>query len=380
LKQDRSPMKNIMDNIKRLKDQGRKVIGCFPLYPPLELFHSMGLAPVTLWGLRDSLPRVAESDRHIQPYACSVARRLMEFLLKENSSALDGLFMYNACDTLRNLPEIIDCGLADAGRPPLPIFKMHIPAVPPDQTDSRPYLRASIEGLIGELEKTCNVTFAPDKFRRSVSLYREMRELSKMLFASVADGSMSYGEFSRIVTEGWFIPVEDQLLVLQSALRDNFRKKTKPSPESPRVVVSGILPPPLPMIRDLENAGITVVGNDVASQNRALHYSPPAVDDPAEYYIDFYHHHYPCTTLLHSADRRLPAIRKLVSDTGARGVVFVGEKFCEYEYFEFPYLEQILKEMGIRALLLDISLDDDENTAAYTTRIETFAELMHSTV
>jgi hypothetical protein len=56
----------------------RPVIGCFPLYPPLELFHSMGLAPVVLWGLRDAIPSLSLADRHLQSYVCSVARRLTE--------------------------------------------------------------------------------------------------------------------------------------------------------------------------------------------------------------------------------------------------------------------------------------------------------------
>ncbi|HOC61221.1 MAG TPA: 2-hydroxyacyl-CoA dehydratase family protein [Smithellaceae bacterium] len=370
-------MKNIMDGIKEIKSQGRKVIGCFPLYPPLELFHSLGLVPVTLWGLKDAIPRVEKSDRHVQPYACSVARRLMEFLLQENGSALDGLFMYNACDTLRNLPEIIDCGLSDVGRP-LPIFKLHIPMAPPDQTESGAYLRERIERLIRELEKAYGVTFKPDQFRHSVSLYREMRALSKSLETRVAAGFMSYGKFSKIIEEGWFTPVEEQLLVLRESLGDESRKKDVPSTKQRRVVVSGILPPPMSIIRDLENADITVVGNDVASQNRALCYTPTEMDDPADYCMDFYRHHYPCTTLLYTADRRVNAIRELVSGTGAKGVVFIGEKFCEYEYFEFPYLEKVLNDMGVRTLFLDISIDDDENTAAYATRIETFAELMDS--
>ena len=376
LSQLRVEDKTMMESIKRLKDQGRKVIGCFPLYPPLELFHALDLVPVTLWGLKDSIPRVEKSDRHIQPYACSVARRLLEFLLLEQSSGLDGLFMYNACDTLRNLPEIIDCGLSEAGRPPLPIFKMHIPMIPTDEAENKSYLGKRIGELICELERAYHVTFSPDKFQQSVSLYREMRALSKSLETCVAEGCVSYREFSRIVAQGWFNPVEEQLIVLRESLRSASCKKDSASPGSRWVVVSGILPPPSQMIRDLENAGITVVGNDVASQNRTLDYGPPCMDDPAGYYVDFYQNHYPCPTLLYTADRRVDALGKLVCDARAKGVVFIGEKFCEYEYFEFPYLDQVLKDMGIRTLFLDVSIDDDENTAGYTTRIETFAELI----
>jgi benzoyl-CoA reductase/2-hydroxyglutaryl-CoA dehydratase subunit BcrC/BadD/HgdB len=372
-------MKNISNEIKAIKDKGQRVIGCFPLYPPLELFHSLGLVPITLWGLKDSIPGVEKSDRHLQPYACSVARRLTEFLLSEKGAALDGLFMYNACDTLRNLPEIINCGLADAGRS-LPIFKIHLPMAPREQTESRTYLRAGIEELIQKLEKAYQVTFSIEKFRQSVSLYREMRNLCGALQTRVANGCMSYAEFSRIIGEGCFVPAEDHLVALQKILQDGplpARKDVSPATQG-RIVISGILPPPPYMIQAFENAGLTVVGNDVASQNRALFYTPTMVDDPADYYIDFYHHHYPCTTLLYTADRRMAAIRDLVSGAGAQGVVFIGEKFCEFEYFEIPHMEKILKDMGMRTLFLEVSIDDDEHSAAYVTRIETFAELMSS--
>jgi benzoyl-CoA reductase/2-hydroxyglutaryl-CoA dehydratase subunit BcrC/BadD/HgdB len=372
-------MKNIINDIKDIKNKGRKVIGCFPLYPPLELFHSLGLVPITLWGLKDSIPTVGKSDRHLQPYACSVARHLTEFLLSENGAALDGLFMYNACDTLRNLPEIINCGLADAGRS-LPVFKMHIPMMPREQTESSAYLRARIEALIQEVEKAYQVTFSMEKFRQSVSLYREIRNLYKALGTRVANGFMSYDEFSRITQEGWFTPAEDQLLVLQKILQDEslFARENVTSTIQGRIVVSGILPPPQHMIKAFENAGLTVVGNDIASQNRALFYTPAMVDDPADYYVDFYDHHYPCTTLLYTADKRVTAVQELVSSTKAQGVVFIGEKFCEFEYFEIPHLEKILKDMGIQTLFLEVSIDDVERSEAYVTRIEAFSELMGS--
>jgi benzoyl-CoA reductase/2-hydroxyglutaryl-CoA dehydratase subunit BcrC/BadD/HgdB len=357
----------------------RKAIGCFPLYPPLELFHSLGLVPVTLWGLKDSIPTTGESDRHLQPYACSVARHLMEFLLSENGAALGGLFMYNACDTLRNLPEIINCGLADAGRS-LPIFKIHLPMVPREQTESRDYLRARIKMLINELENAYQVTFSIEKFRQSVSLYREIRKLCKALETLVANGRMSYNEFSRIIRDGWFVPAEDQLLALQKILQDRPLSKREhvPSARQSRIVVSGILPPPPYMIQVFENAGLTFVGNDIASQNRSLFYTPAMVHDPADYYVDFYNHHYPCTTLLYTADRRVAAIRELILSTRAQGVVFIGEKFCEFEYFEIPHLEKILKDMGVPTLFLEVSIDDNEYSEAYVTRIETFAELIGS--
>ncbi|MFZ5562865.1 MAG: hypothetical protein ACOZBW_02355, partial [Thermodesulfobacteriota bacterium] len=72
-------METPLQAMARMKAGPRPVIGCLPLYPPMELIHSMGLAPVVLWGLSDAVPQSPDADRHIQNYACSVCRRLTQF-------------------------------------------------------------------------------------------------------------------------------------------------------------------------------------------------------------------------------------------------------------------------------------------------------------
>jgi len=54
----------------------------------------MDIIPVVLWGMDDVLAGVSESDKHLQNYVCSVARRLTEFVSDRRRQALDGLFMY----------------------------------------------------------------------------------------------------------------------------------------------------------------------------------------------------------------------------------------------------------------------------------------------
>ena len=232
------------NKIKSLKDKGGRIIGCFPLYPPLELFHSMGLTPVVLWGLKDCVKTSTAADRHLQSYACSVARHLVEFVLSDQGRFMDGLFMYNACDTLRNLPEILHCGLTENGRS-LPVFKMHIPMAPQQQTRTSGYLNAKILSLIMELEETFGVVFSPERFRHSVALYREMRLLCKELERQVARGARSYGRFSRIIQEGYFTTVEDHIESMKNILKEDSlcrNESAMPKPAVP-IIISGILPP-----------------------------------------------------------------------------------------------------------------------------------------
>jgi benzoyl-CoA reductase/2-hydroxyglutaryl-CoA dehydratase subunit BcrC/BadD/HgdB len=79
--------------------------------------------------------------------------------------------------------------------------------------------------------------------------------------------------------------------------------------------------------------------------------------------------------LLYTADNRLDHLLALIDSTGATGVIFLGEKFCEYEYFEFPFIEKQLKERGINVLALETSIDAVDSIAPVQNRIDAFAEL-----
>jgi len=253
--------------------------------------------------------------------------------------------------------------------------------VPREQTTIQAYFSRRMERLIEELEETFRVTFSPTKFRESVTCYGEMRRLSTILETHVAHGTLSYATYGHLLRAGAFRPVEMQIaeltLILQS-LPDITSSSPIPAGKTP-IIVSGILPPPAPVIAAMEEAGLIVVGNDVASERRALNFTPPVTGDPVTYYHDFYDQHWPCTTLLYTADHREAVLKDLIKSTKAAGVVFVGEKFCEYEFFEFPYLEKAFENDGIYSQLLEISIEDDENIGTYATRIEAFAEMMGAT-
>jgi len=358
--------------VRELGKEGQRVIGCFPLYPPVELFASMGLLPVVLWNLKGSLGGLAEADNHVQNYACSIARELAQFVLSAHGSLLDGIFSYNACDTLRNFPEILAAANTRAGRD-IPMLRMHLPQVDPALTDPEPYLRNEIARLTGAAEKAFDVRFSPDSFFKTTEAYAQMRALCREAERHVARGRLPFGGFCRVLLFNFFLPVAAQTKALEAFIA---RKSVGQPGRGSKVMVSGIMPPPPEVLGAMETAGLRVAANDIASMGRSYTYSPGATGDPGDYYAEYHANRFPCTTLLYRADARMEALFDRVEQSGARGVIFAGEKFCEYEYFEFPYLEKRLKERGIPSLMLEFSVDDRQNVGAYATRVEAFAEML----
>lgn len=364
-------MTGISENLKDIKNSGGRIMGCYPLYPPVELLHSMGFTPVVLWGLRNEIVALNNSDRHLQTYACSAARHMTEFIY-QNSSRFDGIFNYNACDTLRNMPEIIHCMLAEQGKS-LPTFKLHIPAVSYQQSaDAKKFFEQRLHGLISAIEKAYGVSFSGKKFAESIELYRTMRELCIKLETSVSDGIMPFSSFCEVVMEGYSMPIEEHIELLKLTLSEC----NEINPPVKRIVLSGVLPPPSGIFPLFERVGLRVSGNDLAPLKRSYAFTPETTEDPVEYYFHFYQEHFPCSTILYSSDRRLEELKNIVHNSGADGVVFIGEKFCECEYFEFPFIDKKLEEWGIPSLFLEISAEDRDNLEPYMTRIEAFSEML----
>jgi len=358
--------------ITKKRSLGKKIMGCFPLYPPVELFDSMGLLPFVLWNLKTSIQHLTESDKHVQNYSCGIARELVQFVLSETGELLDGIFSYNACDTLRNLPEILALGNTDSGRD-IPMLRMHVPQVNRSHTNPEHYLKNEIAFLIEATENAFDVTFSQENFTRTAKAYEKMRTLCLGAEHLVAQGALPFGTFCQVVLSNYTVPVEEQIKELEQLIS---KKVTGGPSTSKGVIVSGIMPPPAAVIKAMEESNLCVVANDIASLSRSYAYSPKITTDPGDYYADFFTNRFPCTTLLYQADDRIEAFLGMVRQSCAKGVIFSGEKFCEYEYFEFPYLEKRLKEIGIPSLFLEFSVDDTENVSAYNTRVQAFAEML----
>jgi len=366
--------KKSIKSIIAQNNSDKPVVGCFPLYPPVELFSSMNLYPIVLWNLKGFISNLMESDLHIQDYACSVSRELVQFVLSAPDHMLDGIFSYNACDTLRNIPEILQYYNA-ARNQDIPMFRMHVPQVNRAQSNPNEYLADEISNLITCIERKLSVQFSSEQFFQATRDYAKMRELCQIAESLVAKGHLSFADFCDVILTGHFLPVKMQIDNLSKLIS---QQKTRPLTDKKNIMISGIMPPPAPIIQAMESSGMCVVANDIASLKRSYAYSPESTNNPEDYYIDFFRNRFPCTTLLYQSDARADNFIQMIKHHDIRGVIFSGEKFCEYEYFEFPYLEKRLKDMGIRTLFLEFAVDDKQYLDTHIIRVEAFSEMLEN--
>ncbi|MFH1124479.1 MAG: 2-hydroxyacyl-CoA dehydratase family protein, partial [Pseudomonadota bacterium] len=69
------------------EDHGRSLFGVFPAQYPKEILWAMNALPVEIW---DPPLEIRLSNRHLQPYICSVVRSGLELVLQGHCDSLDG--------------------------------------------------------------------------------------------------------------------------------------------------------------------------------------------------------------------------------------------------------------------------------------------------
>ena len=64
------------------------VVGCFPVYTPVELVHASGAHPVGLIGGGNKI-EIAHADSRFQSFICSIVKSTMELGMTDRLDALD---------------------------------------------------------------------------------------------------------------------------------------------------------------------------------------------------------------------------------------------------------------------------------------------------
>jgi benzoyl-CoA reductase subunit C len=84
---------------------GRKAIGCFPIYSPVELIHATGMLPLGVIGAGNQI-EITHADSRFQSFVCSIVKSTLELGLTQRLQFLEGMLFHSICDPARNLASV----------------------------------------------------------------------------------------------------------------------------------------------------------------------------------------------------------------------------------------------------------------------------------
>ncbi len=349
-----------------------KVVGCYPVYTPVEIVHAAGMLPVGIVGGGNRL-EIAHADSRFQSFVCSIVKSTLELGLTGKLKSVDGMVFHSICDPARNLASVYKRNF-----PNMAIEYIHFPQNMASQS-TEDYLLAEYQRLKSGYETLSGTAVTDEKLRHSIGVYNEQRRLMRELYRirTETPQNLSTVESYVLTRIGTLIPPEEHIAILKDAIAD-IRKRNEKIKDRIRVVLEGSFceQPPLELIEGLEAAGCYILDDDFLLGWRFFSEDIPLEGDPMRNLARAYIHQSVYSGVKH--DTREPKSKHLidkVKETKASAVLILVAKFCEPALFDYALYRRALEKEGIPHLYLEF----EEKMWIFDkarTEVETFVESM----
>lgn len=357
------PIPGRLEVARAQHERGGLVAAVLPIHYPRALLRAFNVLPIEVWG-----PPNVDATRaasHLQPYVCSIVRNALAFLETGGLQVADLLIVPHACDSLQGLGSI----LIDFVRPRQPVLPFYMPRT--RAAEGAAFLADELRALYRRLAEVTGMAPSEADVIQSIRDEEAVDALVRRILERRSTLPLTTFGFYRLIRSREFLPL-DSFAELAEAILAMSPIGTQP-PRIP-IMISGIVPEPMDMLRAVDALGAFVVADDLACSGRRL-YPAGTSQDPFGRLAESLLGGPPDPTRGSSIQDRLDHLLRLAESTGARGVVFHDVKFCEPELFDLPALRRGLRESGLPSIAVEVDLNDPLSHQART-RLEAFLEMI----
>lgn len=362
---------SIANNPKALLDryvaEGKKVVGCFPVYTPQPLVVAAGFVPMGLWGGQVT-PTVAGKYNPI--FTCSIMRSVLEFGMKGAYKGLSAVVMPMLCDTFRGMSSGWRAGVKD------------IPLISFIHTQNR-MDSGSLEFMIEEyksvqkrLESISGVEVTNDKLNETIDLYNKrnavMREFCDIAneHLDVVNPVVRHNVFKSVI----FLEVTETINLVQQFI-DELKKQPVYNWTGKKVILTGITAEPDEFLNIFVENNVAVVGDDLAQESRQYRTDYPSGTSAIERLAAQWMHVKGCSMAFEpDVSIRGQMLVKMAKEKGADGIAVCLMRFCDVEEYDYPYISKLTEDAGLYSLCLEIDQSTQDNGQSRT-KVQSYAEI-----
>ncbi len=364
---------NVID-IENFKKEGRKAVGCYCLYSPVELIVAAGAIPLPLCGTKND--PVAAAEEVLPRNLCPLIKSSYGFAALDSCPFFrfsDMIVADTTCDGKKKMFELMQ-----------DYKKVHVLQLPQNQnlgTSLDPW-RAEVETMKKEIETLTGVTITTEKIHEAMDLLNRERDAKKALMdlAAMKPSPIKGSEIIAILFKVGFLADKEKGIRLMNTMVDHYTKKAgqgeSPYTEkTPRILISGV-----PMgvgsdkvARILEESGASVVGFENCTGYKQV-FTVEKTADPldvlARQYLSI-----PCSVMSPNQGR-LDLLDRLVRDFKVDGVLDLTWQACHTYNVESHSVEKHLRDThGLPLLHLETDYSDSD-TEQLRVRIQAFLEML----
>ncbi|HNS90653.1 MAG TPA: 2-hydroxyacyl-CoA dehydratase family protein [Deltaproteobacteria bacterium] len=364
------PFRELLLNRRRVLEEtaarGTKIVGYFCTYTPIEVIHACGMLPVRIWGGSGQ----AEKAYNLVPtFICPYMRLVMEKALGGEFTFLSGIVQGYTCD--------VACGMVNVWKGNIPGELYHsLPLPYNDSPESRAFLKAGLDETIEKLTAIGGV-YSEESLGRSNELYGKIRGMLAALYERRMQGALELCAADlNVVMQAFFTIPPELFLSMLERLTGDLSAAVPGVRTGVPVLVSGGIVEDEGVMTLVEDLGFSVVADDLCTGLRA--FIPVSGPDasPMDRLIARTMMRFPCPSRSRPP-QRIPLLMDLVRTSGAKGVIFLLQKFCTPHLADHPMVARALRDAGIPSILIEMDGDNGLEGQAVT-RLETFAGMLEA--
>ncbi len=353
---------------------GKKIMGYFCSYAPLEMITAMDFVPFRIQGCMDE--SITKADVHIPNIVCPVIRSGLDLGLKEKYDFLNGFVAAHTCDCQEKFCSIWQRTMN------LPYHHLiDMPHVV--NANSMDHFKEKLKLFQATLEKHAGRKMDVDRLKEEISVHNRQRELVLDLYRlRQQDPPLISGtETLHTMIALMCMPIEEGSVMLEEIIEEVKTRGDGPSPKSARLMLWGTPLTESGIIHMIESADAHVVMDDICVGTR--HFLPKVemTEDPLDGIAHRYLDGIKCprtirdTTASFQVDleERFGYLKEYVEKWRVNGVILQSVRNCDTHGFEVPDVKFYFKRMGIPVIYLEHEYTKVA-LAPLTTRVEAFLE------
>lgn len=357
--------------LQEAKSAGKKVVGQYCIYSPLEIALAAGAIPVSLCGTKND--SIAAAETMLPRVLCPLIKSSFGFALQDSCpylAASDIVVADATCDGKKKMYELLNHYK--------PVMLLQLPQI--QDEDAAHYWRGQFAALVARLEKDFNVSITEEKLRDAIRLTNRLRRALKNVLdlARRKPSPLSGMDILSLCFRASFMPDYEQCIALLDDIAAEIGRATPDSlpAEGPRILLTGV---PTGMgshkvIQLLETCGARVVCIDNCTCYKKVLLQMDENRDPlselAERYLAMH------CSVMSPNPHRYEVLKKLSEEFLIDAVVDLTWQGCQTYDVESWSVKKYVRE-ELRLPFLQIVTDYSEtDTEQLKVRIEAFLEML----
>lgn len=346
---------------------GKKVIGCLPVYCPEEIVYAADMVPFGVWGAERE---VSEAKTYFPAFICSILQTSLEMGLKGDLDKLSAVMIPVLCDSLKCMGQNWKQGVKNVE---------FIPVIHPQNRKMEAgveFLKVQYTKIKNRLEEISGNKITDEKLQAAIDVYNEHRKTMREFVEVAAQYPhlITPTQRNAVIKSGYFIEKADHTKMVQELIKEC---KAQPQKEwdGIKVVTTGIIADSPSILKILEEHKIAIVADDIAHESRQFRTDIPACTDPLEALASQISVMEGCSVLYDPEKKRGDMIVDKVKECKADAIIVLMTKFCDPEEYDYPIMKKAFDKNEIPSISIEVD-QQMRNYEQARTMVQTLSDML----